>query len=100
MLVIFIFLSLAMKADMLSMSTISKTTANTVNDTVIKNKRSAVIIGGGPVGLAASLMLEKCGWNDIKIIEKRSSNFFESSKAYLYLVDRRGQRCTNLLGMI
>lgn len=55
---------------------------------------------GGPVGLAGALMLEKAGWTDIKVIEKRSSNFFESNKAYLYLVDCRGQRCTNLIGMI
>ena len=65
----------------------------------VRNGRSAVIVGGGPVGLAASLMLEKCGWDDITIIEKRSINFFESSKAYLYLIDGRGQKCTNLLGM-
>ena len=67
---------------------------------VIRNGKSAVIVGGGPTGLAASLMLEKCGWSDITIIEKRSTAFFESSKAYLYLIDGRGQKCSNLLGML
>lgn len=60
--------------------------------------KSAVIIGGGPVGLAASMMLEKCGWSDITIVEKRSEESFESSKAYLYLIDGRGQKITDTLG--
>lgn len=67
---------------------------------IIRNGKSAVIVGGGPTGLAASLMLEKCGWSDITIIEKRSTAFFESSKAYLYLIDGRGQKCSNLLGIL
>jgi hypothetical protein len=75
----------------------SATTQSVIS--TVRNGRSAVIVGGGPVGLAASLMLEKCGWDDITIIEKRPINFFESSKAYLYLIDGRGQKCTNLLGM-
>jgi FAD binding domain len=63
-------------------------------------RRSAVIVGGGPSGLAASLLLEKCGWDDITIVEKRNTNFFESSKAYLYLIDGRGQKCRNALGIV
>lgn len=74
------------------------TTTQTAIST-LRSGRSAVIVGGGPTGLAASLMLEKCGWDDITIIEKRSINFFESTKAYLYLIDGRGQKCTDLLGM-
>jgi 2-polyprenyl-6-methoxyphenol hydroxylase-like FAD-dependent oxidoreductase len=92
---LFFLLSLAGTVDMfkLSMSTLSETA-------VVQNKKSAVIVGGGPVGLAGALMLEKCGWTDIKVIEKRAANYFESTKAYLYLVDRRGQRCTDLIGTI
>lgn len=76
---------------------IGTTTQTAIN--TLRNGRSAVIVGGGPTGLAASLMLEKCGWDDITIIEKRSINFFESTKAYLYLIDGRGQKLTDLLGM-
>jgi hypothetical protein len=100
----FFLLSFLCRADMfqLSMSTLSGTTTkrNYNYKSVIQNKKSAIIVGGGPVGLAGALMLEKCGWTDIKVIEKRASNYFESTKAYLYLVDRRGQRCTDLIGMI
>jgi threonine dehydrogenase-like Zn-dependent dehydrogenase len=49
------------------------TTSLSTTPTASVKSKSAVIIGGGPVGLAASLMLEKCGFNDITIIEKRSS---------------------------
>ena len=66
----------------------------------IRPRKSAVIVGAGPSGLAASLLLEKCGWDDVTIIEKRATNFFESSKAYLYLIDGRGQKCTNALGTV
>ena len=66
----------------------------------IRPRKSAVIVGAGPSGLAASLLLEKCGWDDVTIIEKRATNFFESSKAYLYLIDGRGQKCTDALGTV
>ena len=62
-------------------------------------KKSAVIVGAGPCGLAASLVLNKLGWEDVTIIEKRSPEFFEATKAYLYLIDKRGQRCMDLIDM-
>ena len=82
----------------LSMSTSAKSTTDGTSVRRAVKSKSAVIIGAGPVGLAASLMLEKCGWNDITIIEKRSITSFESTKAYLYLIDGRGQKLTNILG--
>ena len=82
----------------LSMSSGVKSTVDSTSIRKAVKSKSAVIIGGGPVGLAASLMLEKCGWNDITIIEKRSTSFFESTKAYLYLIDGRGQIMTDILG--
>jgi FAD binding domain len=85
-------LTRSMSTGIMSVSTDSAVTT--------RPRRSAVIIGGGPSGLAASLLLEKCGWDDVTIVEKRATNFFESSKAYLYLIDGRGQKCTNALGTI
>lgn len=44
----------------------------------------AVIIGGGPSGLAAALMLAKRGWTDISIIEKSpSADHYDPSVAYV-----------------
>ncbi len=61
--------------------------------------KKAVIIGGGPAGLCAALVLHKHGWNDITIVEKRQINSFESDKAYQYLIDERGQTLTQLLNI-
>jgi 2-polyprenyl-6-methoxyphenol hydroxylase-like FAD-dependent oxidoreductase len=41
------------------------------------------VVGGGPAGLAAALMLSKRGYKDIHVIEKNSPAFFEVDKAYL-----------------
>ena len=65
---------------------------------ISKQKKSAVIIGAGPVGLAASLMLAKCGWTDITVVEKRSKEFIGNTFSYIYTIDGRGQKITNLLG--
>ena len=61
--------------------------------------RKAVIVGGGPSGIAAALALEKLGWNDITIVEKRPAKSLEVEKAYLYLIDGRGQHFTDLLDL-
>lgn len=61
-------------------------------------KRSkAVIIGGGPVGLVTSLILAKRHSYDVTLVEQREMNAFENQKAYLYLLDGRGQRATKLV---
>lgn len=38
-------------------------------------------------------------YQDVTVIERRPKNSFESEKAYLYLIDARGQQMTNLLGL-
>jgi hypothetical protein len=60
---------------------------------------SIVIVGAGPAGLSAALMLERHGCRDITVIEKRSASSFESEKAYLYMLAPNGQKITDLLGM-
>ena len=63
------------------------------------NKRG-VIIGAGPVGLASALMLAKSSWfEDITIVERREEGGFEREKAYLYLLDGRGQKITDKLNL-
>lgn len=65
----------------------------------LKPSQSAkvVIVGAGPTGLASALMLEKHGYEDITIIEKRSRVSFESEKAYLYMVAPNGLQITDYL---
>ena len=87
-------LALFMRRESLALSTES----GDVSAPISKHKRSAVIIGAGPVGLAASLMLVKCGWNDITIVEKRSKEFIGNTFSYIYTIDGRSQKVTDLLG--
>ncbi|CAM9371877.1 unnamed protein product, partial [Ectocarpus fasciculatus] len=52
----------------------------------------AVIVGGGPSGLATALMLAKRGWRDISVIERTpSADYFDPRVAFVYQIDRRGQ---------
>jgi FAD binding domain len=55
-------------------------------------QRQAVVVGGGPSGLSSALMLSRLGWR-VAVVERRDM-IFDSDRAYMYLVDGRGQRCT------
>ena len=60
--------------------------------------KSCLVVGSGPVGLTTALALSRLGFT-VTCVERRAESAFESTKAYLYLLDRRGQRMTNLLDL-
>lgn len=62
---------------------------------VSTSPRSALIAGGGPAGMATAMMLSQWGWA-VTIVEKRHDVSFDSDRAYMYLIDGRGQRCTGI----
>lgn len=63
-------------------------------------KRSVFISGGGPAGLAAALLFDQLGWDEIVLAERRPSpSDFEKNKSFNYLVDRRGLRILERLGI-
>lgn len=62
--------------------------------------RNVLIVGGGPAGLAVALMLAKRGWTEITVLEKRvAADYYEPDKSFNYLIDGRGQKLTDLLGL-
>lgn len=66
----------------------------------IDRRRNVLIVGGGPTGLATALMLAKRGWKNITVLEKRTSaDYYEPDKSFNYLIDGRGQKFTDLLGL-
>ena len=63
-------------------------------------KLTALVVGAGPVGFSTALALDSLGtFSEITVVEKRPESAFESTKAYLYLLDKRGQKITDLLNM-
>lgn len=61
---------------------------------------SVLIAGGGPTGLATALMLARRGWTKITVLEKRTSaDYYEPDKSFNYLIDGRGQKLLDLLGL-
>ncbi|WP_394728625.1 FAD-dependent oxidoreductase [Altererythrobacter sp. GH1-8] len=66
----------------------------------MNGKRSVFISGGGPAGLAAALLFDQLGWDEIVLAERRPSpSDFEKNKSFNYLVDRRGLRILERLGI-
>ncbi len=64
------------------------------------SQSNVLIVGGGPAGLATALMLAKRGWTKITVLEKRTSaDYYEPDKSFNYLIDGRGQKFTDLLGL-
>ena len=62
------------------------------------SQRNTLIIGGGPAGLAAALMLAKRGWKNITVLEQRpAADYYEPDKSFNYLIDGRGQKLTDIL---
>jgi hypothetical protein len=56
-----------------------------------------VVVGGGPGGLASALELRRrLPQTSVVVIERQSSlNAFDPERAFLYLIDGRGQKFTD-----
>ncbi|MEE4152599.1 MAG: FAD-dependent monooxygenase [Erythrobacter sp.] len=64
-------------------------------------KRAVFISGGGPAGLAAALLFDQLGWDEIILAERRSGPAdFEKNKSFNYLIDKRSQRLLGRLGIL
>jgi kynurenine 3-monooxygenase len=63
-------------------------------------KENVLIIGGGPAGFATALILAKRGWTNITVLEQRvAADYYEPDKSFNYLIDGRGQKLTDFLGL-
>jgi kynurenine 3-monooxygenase len=61
---------------------------------------NVLIVGGGPAGLATALMLARRGWTKITVLEKNiSAGYYQPDKSFNYLIDGRGQKLTDLIGL-
>ena len=70
------------------------------NEKTNSSHANVLIVGGGPAGLATALMLTKRGWTNITVLEKRAAaDYYEPDKSYNYLIDGRGQKLTDLVGL-
>jgi kynurenine 3-monooxygenase len=63
-------------------------------------KENVLIVGGGPAGFATALILAKRGWKNITVLEQRvAADYYEPDKSFNYLIDGRGQKLTDFLGL-
>jgi len=60
----------------------------------------AMVVGAGPSGMAAALMLEKRGWKSITVVERAQTvDYFDKERAFMYCIDARGQQLLKLVGL-
>jgi len=58
-----------------------------------KKARKAIVVGGGPVGLATALTLANAPhFYDVSLFEASTPTEYDPTKAYQYLINRRGLR--------
>jgi 2-polyprenyl-6-methoxyphenol hydroxylase-like FAD-dependent oxidoreductase len=60
----------------------------------VVQRKNAVIIGAGPAGITAGMMLNRLGWSTT-IIERLPIIKTDNQKSYLYLIGARGQKILN-----
>jgi 2-polyprenyl-6-methoxyphenol hydroxylase-like FAD-dependent oxidoreductase len=67
----------------------------------LQPKHGALIVGGGPAGVAASLALAKLrGWTGVTVVERSHDlSWADPDRSYVYGVDGRGLRCAEMLGL-
>eukprot|EP00240_Pyramimonas_obovata_P002041 CAMPEP_0118937130 /NCGR_PEP_ID=MMETSP1169-20130426/21701_1 /TAXON_ID=36882 /ORGANISM="Pyramimonas obovata, Strain CCMP722" /LENGTH=530 /DNA_ID=CAMNT_0006880667 /DNA_START=207 /DNA_END=1796 /DNA_ORIENTATION=- len=60
----------------------------------------ALIVGAGPCGLAAALMLEKRGWKNVTVVERMpTATHYDKERAFMYGIDARGRKLLQLVGL-
>uniref|UniRef100_A0A7S1TF27 FAD-binding domain-containing protein n=1 Tax=Compsopogon caeruleus TaxID=31354 RepID=A0A7S1TF27_9RHOD len=60
----------------------------------------AVVVGGGPIGSVAALMLAARGWKDITVVERSSEPWVSNpARTFSYLVSHRGQKMLREIGL-
>eukprot|EP00931_Biecheleriopsis_adriatica_P075252 TRINITY_DN49169_c0_g1_i1.p1 TRINITY_DN49169_c0_g1~~TRINITY_DN49169_c0_g1_i1.p1 ORF type:complete len:558 (+),score=111.31 TRINITY_DN49169_c0_g1_i1:25-1674(+) len=61
--------------------------------TAAAGKGTAIVVGAGPAGLAAALMLAKRGWSATVLERSADPACYDPGRGFMYLIDGRGQKC-------